>query len=691
MPEAPLTPPRTRVEPVDELFHGEHVPDPYRWLEDGDAAEVRDWTEAQNGYTRGVLGSMPARAAIRAELAELLSIGTVGVPEVRNGRCFYERRDGSQNQPVLYLRQGPDGDDRVLLDPNALSAGGTVALDYWYPSRDGRLLAYGISADGSELSTLHVLDVESGETRTDAIPRARHASVAFLPDNSGFYYTRLPTPDEVPAGEEQYHRTVRLHRIGEDPAADQLIWSERRDMRESPWVQLSKDGRWLLVTATLGWDRCDVYLRDLSRSDADWSMVFEGERALFSGVIEGNTLYGFTNLDAPRYRVVSVPLDDPRRERWREVVPERPDATLQSGAVAGGRLALLYLVDATSCVELRSLDGELVRELSLPGLGTVSTLNAESGGDELFFDFVSFTAPVTIFRLDLRSGALSTWAQVPSPVDADEITVEQLWYDSTDGARVSMFVARPRVAVLDGNNPVLLTGYGGFNISRTPQFAAGIAFWLRHGGIYVLPNLRGGSEYGEDWHRGGMLEQKQHTFDDFIAAARLLIGNGYTSADRLAILGGSNGGLLVGAAITQQPALFRAAVCQVPLLDMLRYHQFLIARLWIAEYGSAEDAEQYRWLRAYSPYHQVRQSVHYPAVLFTAAISDSRVDPLHARKMAALLQARQAASPDERPVLLRIETRAGHGQGKPLAKVLDEQTDIWSFVCGQLGIPGIPM
>jgi prolyl oligopeptidase len=687
MSEATLTSlPVSRVEPVDEEFHGQHVPDPYRWLEDGGSDEVRAWVRAQNGYTEATLSCAPGREEIKKRLTELLQTDTIGVPVVRNGRYFFQRRQGTQNQPVLYVREGVDGKDRALVNPNALSEGGTVALDWSFPSRDGRLLAYGLSENGSELSTLRVLDVESGRDLSEQIDRTRYTSLAWLPDGLAFYYTRLPAPDTAPEDELTYHRRVFLHRLGTDPESDELIWSERRDMREQPSVWLTPDGRWLLLTVSLGWDRSDVYVRDLSDSTAGWITIVEDEHALFWGEIDRETLYLTTNLDAPRYRVVSVPLARPLRDRWRDVVPERQDAVLVESTIVGGRLALGYLVNATSRLEMHELDGALISEIPLPGVGSTSVLSGEHDGSELFFDFTSFTTPVVIFRLNLQTDALTEWASVSSPLDPEGLNVEQVWYDSTDGARVSMFLVHRRGLVRDGNNPVLLTGYGGFNINRVPEYRGSITFWLEQGGVYALPNLRGGGEYGEEWHASGMLARKQHTFDDFIGAAQYLVDAGYTTPERLAILGGSNGGLLVGAAITQRPDLFRAAVCQVPLLDMLRYHRFLIARLWIAEYGSAEDPEQYGWLKAYSPYHNTADGVHYPAVLFTTAESDSRVDPSHARKMTALLQARQAAPPDECPILLRVETQAGHGQGKPVAKQIDEATDLWSFICGQLGV-----
>ncbi|HEY7295448.1 MAG TPA: S9 family peptidase, partial [Dehalococcoidia bacterium] len=452
-------PPPTRVAPVDELFHGEHVPDPYRWLEQGDSEEVRVWTAAQNAYTSTLLEAVPGRETIRRRLADLLSVGWVGVPEPRGGRLFYQRRDGNQNQPVLYVREGNGGSERPLVDPNALNAEGTIALDWYFPSNDGRLLAYGLSNDGSEQSTLYVLDVDTGKPLADTITRTRYTSLAWLPDGSGFYYTRLPAPGSVPEGEEVYHRRVSLHRLGDDPDVDTLVWSERRDMRESPAVDLSDDGRWLLLIVGLGWQQADVYLRDLHDPTGGWITVAEDIDALFSGEVFGDTLYLTTNLDAPRSRVLAVPLADPRRERWRELVPERPDAILDGTRIVGGRLALHYTVNAQSQLELCSLDGASREEVRLPGIGTVTGLGGERGGEALYIGYTSFTVPAAVYRRALPSGEQSEWAVVPGSIDPTVVEVRQVWYDSSDGARVSMFIVAPKDAALDGDRPALLTGY----------------------------------------------------------------------------------------------------------------------------------------------------------------------------------------------------------------------------------------
>ena len=675
-PPYPFSPVRT----VTDVLHGRSIADPYRWLEAGDSDDVRRWTVEQNAFTERWLAACPEREPIRRRLESLLSIGAVGAPIPANGRYLYERRDGRQNQPVLYCRDGVDGEDRVVVDPNALNAAGTTALDWYYPDLNGRLLAYGLSESGSEESVLHVLDLATMEPLPDRIDRTRAASVAWLPDATGFYYTRYPAPGSVPAGEEHYHRAVYFHELGADPAADALVYQPAAP-EHWPGVGISPDGRWLLIGVARTFDQTDLYLQD--REGGPLVAVAENLPATFEGEVVGGRLYLRTNLDAPTYRLCLVDPHDPARERWREIVPARSDAVLEGAAVVGDHLVLRYLERATSRLELRALEGGARRELALPTLGSLAGLGGEWDGDELFYGFSSFTVPPSIYRVDLRSGQESLWYRVPADVDTAAYSVRQVSYPSRDGTPVTMFLVHRSGLTPSGQDPVYLTGYGGFNVSLTPTFSRSLLLWLEHGGIVAMPNLRGGGEYGEEWHQGGMLGRKQNTFDDFMAAAEWLIANKYTSRDRLAIAGGSNGGLLMGAALTQRPDLFRAVVIQVPLLDMLRYHRFLIARLWVPEYGSAENREEFDWLAAYSPYQHVRAGVGYPAVLLATAESDTRVDPLHARKMAARLQAATASG---RIVLLRLETQAGHGAGKPLTKVLDELTDTWTFVFHELGV-----
>jgi prolyl oligopeptidase len=673
--------PPTRLDSAEELLHGERIPDPYRWLEDGASEETRAWTEAQNRLTQAYLEAVPSRPRIRARLETLLQIGSLGAPTPARGRYFYQRREGTQNQPVLYVRDGVDGADRVLLDPNALDAAGTTALDWYFPSDDGRLLAYGLSENGSEESVLQVMEVATGALLPERIAPCRAADLAWLPDNSGFYYTRYPREGDVPEDELPYHRAVYFHRLGTEPGDDPLIFKPEQK-EHWPGVDCSPDGRWLVVSVARTFDQTDLYLQDRGRGGALRPVVKDLPHS-YEGHVVGGRLYIRTNEGAPNYRVLVADPASPARAGWREIVPTRSDAVLDGCLVTRTTLALSYLEGASSRLRLTGLDGEQPREVPLPTLGSLFGWGAEPDGDELFYGFSSYTVPPSIYRIDLQTGAGTLWQRVEADIAPERYEVQQVRYPSKDGTAITMFVVHQRGLARNGEHPAYLTGYGGFNISMTPSFSRSVIAWLEQGGVVAIPNLRGGGEYGEAWHQGGMLGTKQNSFDDFIAAAEYLIREGYTSPARLAIAGGSNGGLLMGAVLTQRPELFRAVIVQVPLLDMLRYHHFLIARLWIPEYGSAEDPAQFRWLRAYSPYHHVLPGVAYPAVLLATAESDTRVDPLHARKMAARLQ---AASSSDHPVLLRLEGRAGHGAGKPVSKVLEELVDTWSFVVTELGV-----
>jgi prolyl oligopeptidase len=678
------SPPPTRTETVVETIHGVEVADPYRWLEDSENAEVRAWTEAQNEHTRDVLGRLPGREVISRELERVLRTGTIDAPVPRGRRLFYTRRDPQQNQPILYVRESSGGRDRTLVNPNTLSAEGTTALDWWYASNDGKLLAYGLSSSGDEISTLHVLDVATGKDLSDQITRTRAASVAWLPDSSGFYYTRYPAPGAVPKEEETYHRHVFFHRLGSDPDSDEEIFRPK-NMTDWPVVQLSGDGRWLIVSVYVGFDRNDLFIRDLQKTGSKFVAVVEGRAATYDAfAARTGEIFIRTTEGAPRGRVFVARASSPARASWRELIPQM-EATLNSITVVGARLFAEYLDKASSRINVFTRGGRRLRPVELAVLGTTAGVSGEEEGSDAFFQFVSFAVPPTVYRYDFVTGRAAEWAKVSAPtINPQTVVVRQVWYPSKDGTSVSMFLVHRRGLVMNGNNPTVLYGYGGFNVAETPSFnPRGLSLWLARGGVYAVANLRGGSEYGEEWHKAGMLAHKQNVFDDFIAAAEYLISTRITNAQRLAIRGGSNGGLLVAAVETQRPELFRAVVCEVPLTDMLRYQNFLIARLWVPEYGSAEDATQFKYLRAYSPYHNVRDRWRYPATLITTADSDTRVASLHARKFAARLQ---AANKSGDPILLRIETKAGHGAGKPVTKQIEEATDMWAFLFWQLGV-----
>jgi prolyl oligopeptidase len=705
---APDAPPPAESKPVAEMFHGTRVIDNFRWLENGASTETQKWVEGEMAYTRAMLDPLPGRFFIHKRLTELLSIGSVSPPTLAGKHYFYSKREGMQNQPVLYVRDTLAGADRVLVDVNQTSADGTTALDWYEPSEGGRYVAYGTSPSGSEMSTLHIIETKTGTILPDTIERTRAASVAWRKDNHGFYYTRYPKKGEVPAGQEMYNRHVYYHELGDEVDHDDPIFGEGRDPEDWPSLHMSDDGRWLLITVSEGWTKSELFLKDLQKNTAP-TRVTTGKDFLYGGEVYNGKLYITTNEDAPRYRVFVVDAGDFERDHWKELIPQS-DAILQGVSVYSGKLFAQYEQNATSQLKVFDLDGKKLADVALPEIGSVFATTGRFDHDEAFFEFQSFTIPPTIYRVELAPihltsdkaggdkvggessgtalGQTSIWTRVDAPsINPLDYSVKQEWFKSKDGTRVPMFVVYRKGLQKNGHNPALLTGYGGFNVSLTPTFSRTAYLWMEHGGIYAVANLRGGAEFGEDWHRAGMLDKKQNVFDDMIAAAEHLISEKYTDKNHLAIQGGSNGGLLMGAMITQRPDLFRAVVCQVPLLDMLHYQDFQIAKLWIPEYGSAENPDQFKWLYAYSPYHHVKAGAEYPAILFMTADTDTRVDPMHAKKMAALMQAEaKNGASKTHPILLRIESKAGHGAGKPVTKQIEEFTDVYSFLFWQLGV-----
>jgi prolyl oligopeptidase len=672
-------------QPVEEVVQNHRIVDPYRWLEEAGTPATQKWVTDELAYTRGLLDPLPGRDQLHNRLRELLSIGSLSVPQLGGKYYFYARREGTQNQPVLRVREGRRGADRVLLDVNQLAKDGTVALDWWAPSEEGQYLAYGTSPSGSEMSTLHIIDTATANVLPDMIERTRAASVAWKRDSSGFFYTRYPKPGEVPAGEEVYHRRVFYHALGSDPAKDPLIFGKDLDAEDWPVVGLSNDDHWLLIAVYQGWTKSELYLQNLQAGSSP-IRITDGNNFLYSGEIYNGEIYITSNENAPRYRMFVARASAPARANWREIIPES-DAVLRGAAVVNGMLLAQYEKSVSSQLKLFTTGGHLLGDVRLPQIGSVTGISGKWNREEVFFGFQSFTVPDSVYQVDLPSHDTSLWGKVDAVgVDPANYEVKQVWFNSKDGTRVPMFVFYKKGLELNGKNPTLLTGYGGFNVSLTPDFRGDRFIWLEHGGVFAVANLRGGAEFGEQWHRAGMLDQKQNVFDDFIAAAEFLIAQKYTDRDHLAIRGGSNGGLLMGAALTQRPDLFRAVVCQVPLLDMLRYQNFQIAKLWVPEYGSSDDPKQFAWLYAYSPYHHVKPGVQYPAILFMTADTDTRVDPMHAKKMAALMQADAANGRSrERPILLRVDTKAGHGAGKPISKLIDDLVDIYSFLFWQLG------
>ena len=663
---------------VEEELHGVTVRDPYRWLEEGESPDTRRWIEAQVAYTGDYLDQLATRDGIRKRMVEILASGSISTPREAGGRYFYSRRNGDQDQPVVYMREGVDGENRALLDPNGMSSDGTTTIDWYVPSKNGKLLAYGKSVEGTETSTMYILDIDKGEDLEDEFPKVRFANPQWLKDGSAFYYSRPMDVESIGPGEELYDRRVYLHKLGRHYDEDPVIFGDGLEKAHIPDGILSDDERYLMLDTFLGWGRNHLYVRDLG-TGRTVTIADDGDFSYLGEIVDG-TLYLLTNADAPRYQVVAVDLKRPDRANWTTVIPES-DAVIEFAAVAGGRLFVGSMRDAHSELHSYALDGADKREVPLPGLGTVGAFSSKASRTEAFFSFSSFVQAPAIYRMDADSAEPALWEGVDSPVDSDAFEVRQVFYPSKDGTRIPMYLIAKQGTPADGSVPGLLYGYGGFNIALTPNYSTWIFPWIEAGNLLAIANLRGGNEYGEDWHKAGMLGNKQNVFDDFIAAGEYLKSEGLVDPDRLVIHGRSNGGLLVGAAMTQRPDLWRAAVSGVPLLDMLRYDRFRMAKLWVSEYGTAERAEDFQWLRAYSPYHRVEDGTAYPATLIYTADSDSRVDPMHARKMVARLQ---AANTSGEPILLRYEESAGHGRGKPLHKIVEEWADIWGFIFAQL-------
>jgi len=674
--------PPTRTTKASEVIHGVTVPDPYRWLEDEKSPEVQAWMTAQDGLTRQRLANLPSRDALASRLKELLYLEDLGAPIHRGSRYFFTRRHANKEKTIVYWREGQDGAEKVLLDPNGWSADGSASLGAWSVSWDGARVAYGKKANNSDEATLYVIDVASGKVSdVDVIEGAKYAGPSWTPDGSAFYYTKLPVDPKIPASELPGWADIRLHRIGTDPKTDAVVKEKLGDPTTFQNVHITRDGRFLFLVVSHGWTSTSVWFRDLgmTRAGDAWTPLAVGIKAHFNSDSFGGTLLVQTDDGAPKGRIFAVDPAKPARAAWKEIVPERRDATLQSFGVVGGKLALDYLRSAASLLEVRNLDGTLVREVRLPGIGSASGFVGRDDEDEAFFSFSSFTTPTTIYRTSMKTGATSLYFQVKVPADASPYTVSQVFFPSKDGTRVSMFIVHRKDFKRDGATRAILEGYGGFLVSETPVFMASLFPWLERGGIYAVPNLRGGGEYGEEWHEAGMLLKKQNVFDDFAAAATYLAKEKWTSPDRLVLRGGSNGGLLLGAMVAQQPELFRVALCAVPLLDMVRYHLFGSGKTWISEYGSADDAAQFKALLAYSPYHHVKADTKYPSVLVLSADSDDRVDPMHARKFAAALQAASTGG----PVLLRIEKHAGHGGADLVKSAVESRADEYAFALSE--------
>lgn len=685
---ASITYPRTDRGDVVDLLFGEKIADPYRWLENNVRADeqVAAWVEGQNSFTRRYLDMLPQRAWFEQRIRALLDYERFGLPVKAGGRYFYERNPGLLNQAQLYMRKGLNGRPVLLLDPNSWAADGATALDAWKPSDDGRYLLYSVLDGGSDWRVLRVLDVASGKTLDDEIRWAKFTDLAWV-GNSGFLYSRFPEPEEGAAFQGlNYNHAVYFHRLGTPQSEDELVYATPAHPEYNHTAQVTHDGRLALITTAIGTDaRYELHVINLDRREKRWQA-----RPLITGfehdwrLVEGmrGTLWFVTNWQAPRYRLVAIDLDK-RKPEWRQLVPEQTDI-LQQATIIGNQLILSYLHDASTRALIFDLNGKSVRELSLSGIGTAAGFRGKPGDPETFYSFTSFNFPSAIYRMQLEAGHSEPFAQPELAFDPREYAVEQRFYTSKDGTRVPMFIVRKQAIAKAGEPvPTLLYGYGGFDIALTPGFSSIRMAWLEAGGAFALVNLRGGGEYGKDWHDAGRLDNKQNVFDDFIAAAEYLIAEGVTPAGGLAIQGRSNGGLLVGAVVNQRPDLFAAANPAVGVMDMLRFDKFTAGRYWVDDYGRPDREEDFRNLLAYSPYHNIRRGVDYPAIIVTTADTDDRVVPGHSFKYAAALQ---AAGLGSRPQIIRIETRAGHGAGTPTDKMIEEGADIMAFLAHWTGL-----
>ena len=666
-------PPPTPVHPVTETIHGVTITDPYRWLEDQNSPETRAWIKEQIAYTNSILTKLPGREAIERRLERFMRVETMSLPAVEGGRYFYLRRLPGENQAKLYYRQGLHGAPHLLVDPNPMSPDHTTSVALAGVSRDGKLIAYGLRRGGQDEISLTFLDVDTGRALPDSFPPNRYFSVNITPDRRRVYYSTFSGKTGP---------RIQLHEFGADPKTDREIFGSGYGKDYIVAARLSEDGKYLVYTASLGaGGRDEVYIQNVAEGGPILTVV-KGVDSEFNATVAGGRLYIHTNWKAPNWHVYEADPAHPEQSHWREILPEGKNVMAGFSAV-GGHLAATYLDNVATRMEVFSAEGKPVRTVELPGIGTASDLVGHWDSQETFFAFRSFLAPTSVYRYDLSTGARETWFEPSARLDPAVYETKQVWYRSKDGTRVPMFITARKGLKLDGSHPTLITAYGGFNISLTPEFQPLPAAFVDQGGVFAVPNLRGGGEFGEKWHQAGMLDRKQNVFDDFFAAAETLIRLGYTKPEHLAIEGRSNGGLLMGAAMTQRPDLYRAIVCGFPLLDMVRYDKFKVARWWVPEYGSADDANQFRTLYAYSPYHHVQKGGKYPAILFVSGDFDTRVDPLHARKMTALMQASTGSG---LPVLLRYDTEAGHSSGLPVSREIALFADELSFIDWQLGV-----
>jgi prolyl oligopeptidase len=676
-------PPARKSDQVDD-YHGVKVADPYRWLEDLDSEETRAWVEAENKLSFAYLAAIPARTALKDRLTKLWNYEKYGTPFKEGNRYFYTRNSGLQNQSVLYTVTSLDAQPQLVLDPNTLSPDGTVAVSGLQASPDGKLLAYSLSASGSDWQNWKVRDVETGKDLSDDLKWVKFSNVSWTRDGKGFFYCRYDEPKSDTLKGTNYFQKVYFHKLG-TPQTDDVLVFERPDQKD--WLfggNVTEDGNYLIIVVFQGTDvKTRIYFKDLKAKDAQVVKLLDDFDAAYTFVGNEGTRFWFqTDLQAPRGKLIEIDTANPARSNWKVIVPEAKE-TLQTTTFVNNKFILNYLKDAYTQVKIYDTSGKFVNEVKFPEIGSAEGFGGKGSDKETFYSFTGFTTPATIYRYDMTTGKSTIFRQPKVDFNPANFETKQVFYTSKDGTKVPMFITYKKGLKLDGNNPTYLYGYGGFNISMTPGFSVGNLVWMEMGGVYAQPNLRGGGEYGEEWHQAGMKLKKQNVFDDFIAAAQWLIDNKYTSTPKLAIGGGSNGGLLVGAALTQRPDLFGAALPGVGVMDMLRFQKFTIGWAWVSDYGSSDNAEEFKALYAYSPLHNIKPGTSYPPTMITTADHDDRVWPGHSFKFAAALQAAQAGNA---PILIRIETKAGHGAGKPTSKLIEELADRWAFLVKTLGM-----
>lgn len=674
--------PETRKTDTIDVYFGTQVADPYRWLEDDNSEETAAWVKAQNDVTNAYLAKIPFRDQVRERLTSMWNYPRYGVPFKKGGKYFFFKNDGIQNQSVLYIQDSLQAEPRVFLDPNKLSEDGTTALGTYSVSKDGKYFAYAISKAGSDWNEIYVMETETGKQLADKLEWVKFSGISWR--ESGFYYSRYDKPagGGVLSSKNEYMK-VYYHVVGDPQEKDVLVYENRNYPLRNYGITATEDGRYLVLGESESTSGNSLYIKDLENPQAGFVKIAEGFRFDYSYISnqDGKFLI-LTNADAPKYRLIEVDLSAPAPENHRIIIPEREEV-LVSAEVAGGRIVCEYMKDATNRLYVYTTEGSFVHEVNLPGPGTIAGFEGKKDENEAFFAFTSFTYPSTVFVYDILNNTSKVFFDSELDFDPAKYESKQVFYTSKDGTKVPMFIVHKAGLNLDGNNPVYLYGYGGFNVSLTPVFSVSRLLFIEQGGVFAMPNLRGGGEYGEAWHRAGTKLQKQNVFDDFIAAAEFLIAEKYTQPEKIAIAGGSNGGLLVGACMTQRPDLFAVALPAVGVMDMLRFHKFTIGWAWTEDYGSSEDSVQFQYLLGYSPFHNLKPGTCYPATLVTTADHDDRVVPAHSFKFAATLQEHQSCN---NPALIRIETNAGHGAGKPVSKMIDEATDIWSFTMYNLGM-----